>query len=655
MAVKGISIGLLFAFILVGCGGSGDGGGNAENGKSTEAPVQTDESEASTGYFVDSPVKGLAYRTESQEGLSGPLGQFSYLPGETITFSIGATELGSSEAVGFMMPGNLDEDAGWDGTRAINIARLLITLDADQNPRNGIVIDEKAHEAFGDLGFDLSRPASEFGESRVLLEALANVGRVGLVSELYARNHLISTYSQLPEEVSEADIVALIDTGPNYAGRQSPMTPTPDNLRKAAKVFWADPATPAPNLHWMFEWVNPNLLLDIAERRLQGLAQAPGIRVVGGVEGNEDVVTNASLIVTFDGFELNGWQYHGSIGADIVQSNSDSGQASASAGVVIELGPDVDTTDLIPEKPDFYEYRLFFYDLRVTGSEGYFGLHGWQNVVHSGVNDYLVKRLWTMDTTLREVNSERFVRIVADLPVEYTEVSSDVEETVRVESLLSGSVYVTDWELGAYRMAGVFYSNGPEGINDFASVEFYNDDVTLVGQLNSIALPDYADLEQRVRAEVVSEQDGSVTNVGVFKNETPLLGEPVDDALPLWINAPLEYLIVKDGLDGAQPVRVDLYSPPMAMDPDGDPVMNLELAWIVGGQEMPVEVADGVVSLPIRLDLPLEYRSENTAVCFRNRTTFSDVTLVRTFGIDLSKEANSIHSVPVEDSPCESL
>lgn len=135
----------LFSFCLFGlvsCGGSSGGG------------VVDQPPEPLTGVFVDSPVEGLHYSTPSRSGMTNANGEFQYLPGETVTFSIGAVELGSTTGraeitpftlFGLTAPQDLNEinEVLNDGEvsdldRVANITTLLVSLDADNNPENGI-------------------------------------------------------------------------------------------------------------------------------------------------------------------------------------------------------------------------------------------------------------------------------------------------------------------------------------------------------------------------------------------------------------------------------------------------------------------------------------------------------------------------------------
>ncbi|GAA3924898.1 hypothetical protein [Litoribacillus peritrichatus] len=133
----------------------------------------SDSDEVLTGQFTDSPVSGLTYTTPTQSGVTDANGSFKYLEGETVTFSIGATTLGSSPAQATVTPFDLREITRdiQDGinilTRSsadqthhafLNIATLLQTLDQDGDPENGIEITSEVSALLSDIriNFDQS-------------------------------------------------------------------------------------------------------------------------------------------------------------------------------------------------------------------------------------------------------------------------------------------------------------------------------------------------------------------------------------------------------------------------------------------------------------------------------------------------------------------
>jgi len=74
-----------------------------------------------TGIFIDAPVKGLKFKTSSQEDFTNGQGEFTYKSGEQIAFSIDGVELGSAPAS--------SQINVFDLPNALPKARLLQSLD----------------------------------------------------------------------------------------------------------------------------------------------------------------------------------------------------------------------------------------------------------------------------------------------------------------------------------------------------------------------------------------------------------------------------------------------------------------------------------------------------------------------------------------------
>lgn len=93
------------------------------------------------GRFVDGPVQGLEYKTATITGATGPNGEFKYLQGETVEFSLGNTVLGSTAGAPIVTPVTLVPGAVNDLHSYVgNIAQLLQSLDDDGDHENGIQI-----------------------------------------------------------------------------------------------------------------------------------------------------------------------------------------------------------------------------------------------------------------------------------------------------------------------------------------------------------------------------------------------------------------------------------------------------------------------------------------------------------------------------------
>ena len=188
MALCGASI------ALTGCGGSSsssDGGDAGDKGDGIPPVVKT-------GVFIDSKVANLSYKTETQTGVTNAQGEFNYLAGERVTFSIGELEFPVVTAAGVITPMTLAGDASIYNQKATNIAILLQSLDDNGNAADGITIPaEAATSVFNAL--DLSMPTEQFLNNAAVINMVANSGSIttSLVSAADAQNHLQDSIDSL--------------------------------------------------------------------------------------------------------------------------------------------------------------------------------------------------------------------------------------------------------------------------------------------------------------------------------------------------------------------------------------------------------------------------------------------------------------------------
>ncbi len=135
---------VLVAGMLAACGGGG--GGEREDRQPT----------AEQGVFHGGGIQGLAFRTPTQSGATDAAGRFRYLAGETVTFSLGGIELGSAAGaptLSLLQLAKAEVPANEAALRlelnrmrtvstplssAANRAWLLLALDADGDPANGL-------------------------------------------------------------------------------------------------------------------------------------------------------------------------------------------------------------------------------------------------------------------------------------------------------------------------------------------------------------------------------------------------------------------------------------------------------------------------------------------------------------------------------------
>lgn len=111
---------------LANCGGGDD--------PVTQTAVTVD------GIFVDSPVSGLTYTSNSASGVTNTDGVFSYVEGDIVNFTYGAVRLGGARGKGVITPMDImTSDTDRDSVR--QMASLLQSLDTDGAHGNGISLN----------------------------------------------------------------------------------------------------------------------------------------------------------------------------------------------------------------------------------------------------------------------------------------------------------------------------------------------------------------------------------------------------------------------------------------------------------------------------------------------------------------------------------
>lgn len=193
---------------LAACGGGSSSDSSAVQEQASE--IQTPEIQ--TGVFVDSAVGNIAYRTATRSGFTNSAGEFNYVIGETVTFSIGGIELPVVAASTIITPVDIMGAIDSSDVAVVNLARLLQSLDTDGDPTNGISIGEDAHLAaevitdidFGDVNFD---------SDANIINLLANSGSTnsGLIGAVAARAHLDDTLGSLVSDIEEPNTDGLAE------------------------------------------------------------------------------------------------------------------------------------------------------------------------------------------------------------------------------------------------------------------------------------------------------------------------------------------------------------------------------------------------------------------------------------------------------------
>ena len=187
-----IVVSVVAAIALAGCGAE-----STTNVKELPAP-------ALTGQFIDSPVAGLSYSSESfPDGVTNANGEYQYFRGDLITFSIGEFKFPAVPASSLLTPLDMFKADTPFKQSVANTLRLLQALDVDANPDNGIEISPNAAGAAlmtlteGQTVEDFfNRPAAEFAADVEPWLAAAGAGSNTLAPFDSALEHFVTYLEQ---------------------------------------------------------------------------------------------------------------------------------------------------------------------------------------------------------------------------------------------------------------------------------------------------------------------------------------------------------------------------------------------------------------------------------------------------------------------------
>jgi hypothetical protein len=167
------------------------GGGGSEPATVTTPP--------STGAYIDSPVAGLTYETATQSGVTDAQGRFQYKPGEQVRFRLYGQEVSMAPAQS-VMTANDSGSTTLNIDKTINLLRFLQTIDADNNPSNGITLPTVPNGFTLNINFDQDIFAFESDAAvTTFLNAYAS-GR-SLVSIANAMSHFHSSLASASNDV----------------------------------------------------------------------------------------------------------------------------------------------------------------------------------------------------------------------------------------------------------------------------------------------------------------------------------------------------------------------------------------------------------------------------------------------------------------------
>jgi len=199
-------VGVFFILSLMSCS---DGGG--------EGDIVTPDHP--TGSFLNGKVTGLEYNSHTwRDGVTDEKGEFIYAPGESISFSVGNIDLGSTQGKANITPADLAprKSDGSLSPEAVNMTRFLMSIDHDGNVNNGILITPETSEALLDASLDFGSPEFDV-EAQAIIESLDdNPDEIfpegdeprGLVSEVEAAVFLEETIAEIEDEEAAAEAEA---------------------------------------------------------------------------------------------------------------------------------------------------------------------------------------------------------------------------------------------------------------------------------------------------------------------------------------------------------------------------------------------------------------------------------------------------------------
>jgi hypothetical protein len=168
-----------------------------------------------SGLFQDVEVKGLGFSTASGSGQTDQYGAYDYIAGEDITFTIGGVTLGTVPGAAGITPNDFGT-----GDTIINVARFIQSLDADDDPTNGIDLTQAAAALAGtSISADaFVTDSATFEANPQIQQAMLDAGKV-LISAVDAQANLdLGTDSTFDPAELDGNVFVLIDHVSNAVG-----------------------------------------------------------------------------------------------------------------------------------------------------------------------------------------------------------------------------------------------------------------------------------------------------------------------------------------------------------------------------------------------------------------------------------------------------
>lgn len=177
---------LCLCMALVGCNENDDDGSKRGSTSPTAAILE--------GVFLDGPVEGLKYKTATQSGTTDAKGTYKYRKGEIVTFTLYDMNIGSALASAILTPFDM-QGLSKHSDYALNMIRLLVTIDADKNPDNGIQLPVVTTP----VGLNFNQSMDSFSTSP---EVNTFISKLPNVSALVSTDQAVAHYSKTLSGIS---------------------------------------------------------------------------------------------------------------------------------------------------------------------------------------------------------------------------------------------------------------------------------------------------------------------------------------------------------------------------------------------------------------------------------------------------------------------
>ncbi len=232
-------LGLCLAISISACG---DDGGGSSNSTTT----------STTGRFIDDPVQGIDYSCSSgTNGVTNINGEYTCNTGDDVTFSIGPVTLGTLSAQSsFVTPYSLFPN---NIQAAVNLARLLQSIDSDNNPSNNVITLSSAQ-------LSLLPTNTSFTDANFVTNIETALG-VSLIDSMTAMNHLNDAIILNGGNVPDGGHLPISEAGENVSVVvQNPVTLDGSGSSDAdgdeLTYSWGIVSTPAASVSVLFTGSN---------------------------------------------------------------------------------------------------------------------------------------------------------------------------------------------------------------------------------------------------------------------------------------------------------------------------------------------------------------------------------------------------------------